>query len=207
MMPIYLRAMDPLYAATANLLTGRLTALALAPIRLVDDRSSRHVTLSNPGVHNGSREQWEGIVIDPRHRVQQFRQSLPTAGQTTTRTVGLPQVPEGKRYDSNISEVIANLNKQQFKRSPLHADCVASPALPTANLAVGRGSARCSLSMTSQSCNLSDYVVSPVNAAGSSTHANRQHKSLCTQRAFDHACFTSVGARYIPRSHSRALPV
>jgi len=97
---INLAPISKLYLVTAALLTGWLTASALAQNSnqsIVDDWTHHHVIFSNPGtreeaMRNGKLQQWDSIVKHPRYRMQQMRRGLPMAGQTATPTPASPRV-------------------------------------------------------------------------------------------------------------------
>jgi hypothetical protein len=179
------RPFDFLPESTRLLGVALLAAWAVTPALaqydrhegLVDDWSSRHVIFSNPGtlqdaMMNGRREEWERIVNHPRYHMQQMRRGLQIAGQIAASTVGLPRAPEVEPIDPNLSNERAKRRRPPFRSNPLHADW-SVPLSATANrgVALGMGPAKYSLSIAgTPSC--SDYVVFPVNAAGTSTQAN-----------------------------------
>lgn len=148
-----------LHLVTATLLTGWLTASALAQSSnqgIVDDWSSHHVIFSSPGtlqdaVKNGKGERWQRIVNDPRYRMQQARQRIPMAGQTATPTVGVPRSSEVAPVDSNAGDETASLRSRRFKKTSLHADWNV-PLAPSGSgngVALGAAPAKYSFDITS----------------------------------------------------------
>jgi hypothetical protein len=140
---------------------------------MVDDWSHHRVIFSDPGMEqdaflNGRHEKWQSIVNNPRYRMQQFRRSMQRSRQrslfddqnTLVRTDSSASPEGGLPGDWTVN--IAPTGTTTTASPGMAADTY--PAKYTFNLTAAP---TCAGTGTP-----GDYVVFPVNQAGSTTQAN-----------------------------------
>lgn len=174
---------------------------------IVDDWTHHHVIFSNPGtlqdaMMNGRRQEWERIVNDPRYRMQWINRNAKPLQQETDKLSAwrpprhAPPEPEPPRREPPIFET----------ENPVHDDWTIQIAGGSnASVAIDMYPAKYTFFPIGTPNCTNDFVVYPVNTAGSSSAANlvgvnNLYNTTCTGSVPNALFFYNVGSGAVQTS-------
>lgn len=145
---------------------------------LVDDWTHRHVIFSDPapllsGMNNEKREEWQHIVNNHRYRMQQIRRNFMWAAQRGRMGNGDLQPMERDQFIGPLSSFSSRLHDQSsFSSGSQGKWTVPLSASTNPGVAAAMYPAKYTFSPTAAPSCANDYVLFPINNAGSVLQAN-----------------------------------